>query len=342
MLKAIALATLLVTTAASASEMFLFERNDFRGQQFPAADSFQGFSYTPNSDIAGRAASARIRTGRWQLCSEVNFGGRCVTLEPGDYPSLGNVGLGSGVASARNLGDWSGSGGSGGGSGPGWGQGGSAPGWGQGGGSGARGAVVLYDRGGFGGREFGVQGEVRNLERAGFNDRARSMIVYEGTWELCGDADFNGKCQAYGPGRYSDLGRLDGRVSSLRRARGGGSGGGGWQGGGGGGWQGGGGSGGRGNRAVLYQGPNLTGRTFVVDRYAANLGGTGFNDRAQSLRVERGYWVFCSDADFRGECRTFGPGDYPRLPPGLENRISSGRKISDDYPYRGNPDWNRR
>jgi hypothetical protein len=196
--------------------------------------------------------------------------------------------------------------------------------------------VVLYDRGGFGGREFGVQGEVRNLERAGFNDKARSMIVYDGSWELCGDADFNGNCQTYGPGRYSDLGRLDGRVSSLRRARGGGPGGGGS---GSGGWQGG---GGRGERAVLYQGPNLSGRTFVVERYMPNLGGTGFNDRAQSLRVERGYWVFCSDADFRGECRTFGPGDYPRLPSGLNNRISSGRKISDDYPYRGNPDWDRR
>ena len=31
------------------------------------------------------------------------------------------------------------------------------------------------------------------------------------------------------------------------------------------------------------------------------------------MRVERGYWMFCSDANSCGECRTFGPGDYPSL-----------------------------
>ena len=92
-------------------------------------------------------------------------------------------------------------------------------------------------------------------------------------------------------------------------------------------------------RVVLYEGANLTGRTFIVDRYMGNMDGTGFNDRASSLRVERGYWLFCSDAAFQGECRTFGPGDYPTLPYGLNNRISSGRRISDDYPYGNNPNW---
>ncbi len=71
-----------------------------------------------------------------------------------------------------------------------------------------------------------------------------------------------------------------------------------------------------------------------------NLGATGFNDRASSLRVESGYWIFCSDSDFGGECRTFGPGDYASLP-GMNNRISSGRRISNDYPYGDKPDWQR-
>jgi hypothetical protein len=52
--------------------------------------------------------------------------------------------------------------------------------------------------------------------------------------------------------------------------------------------------------------------------------------------------MFCTDANFRGDCRTFGPGDYPNLPGGMENRISSGRRISNDYPYNRNPDWNGR
>jgi hypothetical protein len=69
-----------------------------------------------------------------------------------------------------------------------------------------------------------------------------------------------------------------------------------------------------------------------------NLGTTGFNDRASSLRVESGYWIFSSESEFRGQCRTFGPGDYTSLA-GLNNVISSGRRISNDYPYGEKPDW---
>jgi hypothetical protein len=47
-----------------------------------------------------------------------------------------------------------------------------------------------------------------------------------------------------------------------------------------------------------------------------DLNTTGFNDRASSLRIESGYWMFCTDANFHGECRTFGPGEYPELPGG--------------------------
>jgi hypothetical protein len=82
----------------------------------------------------------------------------------------------------------------------------------------------------------------------------------------------------------------------------------------------------------------MTGRAFPISDGVTNLGRTGFNDRASSLRVESGYWIFCSDSEFRGECRTFGPGEYPLLP-GLNNVISSGRRISDFYPYADRPDW---
>ena len=83
-------------------------------------------------------------------------------------------------------------------------------------------------------------------------------------------------------------------------------------------------------------------RYVVQGDYMRDLANTGFNDRAQSLRVERGYWIFCSDAEFRGQCRTFGPGDYQRLPRALDNRISSGRRISERYPYNGRPNWGDR
>jgi hypothetical protein len=95
--------------------------------------------------------------------------------------------------------------------------------------------------------------------------------------------------------------------------------------------------------AVLYSNSDFRGDRYVVQGdYMRDLANTGFNDRAQSLRVERGYWIFCSDAEFRGQCRTFGPGDYRQLPHALENRISSGRRISDRYPYNGRPNWGDR
>ena len=74
---------------------------------------------------------------------------------------------------------------------------------------------------------------------------------------------------------------------------------------------------------------------------ATNLAVSGFNDRASSLRIEGGYWMFCSDANFTGECLTFGPGDYATLPWGFNNRISSGRRIRDYYPYNQSPNWQR-
>jgi hypothetical protein len=56
-----------------------------------------------------------------------------------------------------------------------------------------------------------------------------------------------------------------------------------------------------------------------------------FNDRAASMRIERGYWTFCSDPRFGGDCRTFGPGDYARLPNELDRNISSARPANEVY-----------
>ena len=154
-------------------------------------------------------------------------------------------------------------------------------------------------------------------------------MVRDGRWEICVDADFGGSCSILAPGSYPSLGAYGGRISSVRpidgqyphnrpddRGRN------------------------REARATLYEGPNLSGRPYVLNGTMPNLGPTGFNDRASSLRVESGYWIFCSDSEFRGECRTFGPGDYASLP-GLNNTISSGRRISNEYPYSDRPDWQR-
>jgi hypothetical protein len=192
-------------------------------------------------------------------------------------------------------------------------------------------AIILFEDFEQAGRQFAVDGPIDNLDRTGFNDRARSMIVNAGRWELCRDAYYQGGCEVYGPGRYNAIGELSGELSSLRPV---------------GGlplpaagyppdW-------GHQVRAILYGNSGFGGQNYVIGAdVVRDLANTGFNDRAQSLRIEQGFWIFCSDANFGGICRTFGPGDYPNLPPGLDNAISSGRRISDDYPYRSAPNWRR-
>lgn len=197
-------------------------------------------------------------------------------------------------------------------------------------------SITFYENDNFGGRQFTADRSVPNFDRTGFNDRARSVVVHDGRWEICVDADFNGSCSVLAPGNYPNLGAYAGRVSSVRPVDGSYSG-----------YRAdSGGSGvrydGRGRngdaRATLYEGPNLSGRSYPLNDTMQNLANTGFNDRASSLRVESGYWIFCSDADFRGDCRTYGPGDYASLP-GLNNSISSGRRISHEYPYTDRPNW---
>jgi hypothetical protein len=298
---------LVLATPAAGAEIMFYEHPRFGGRLFTANQTIPNFASVGFND---RAGSVIIRSGSWQLCSDAYFRGRCVTLNRGEYPTLNELGLDYQVSSAREL-DWlDGPGGPGGG-------------W--------RGRIELFENPNFTGQMYALNGPIANLAETGFNDKARSLVVHEGSWEACENANFGGTCQVFGPGRYANLGTLSGRISSLRAAGGPGHGGGGIPGA----W-------GAGARAILYEGQNLSGRFFVINsEVASNLANTGFNDRAASLRVEGGYWVFCSDANFGGECQTFGPGDYSTLPWGLTYKISSGRRISTGYPYRENPNWQR-
>lgn len=80
--------------------------------------------------------------------------------------------------------------------------------------------VTFYEREGFRGRTFSANGPVANFERYGFNDRATSVVVDRGRWEVCEDAGFRGRCVVLRRGSYDSLARmgLNNRVSSVRPA----------------------------------------------------------------------------------------------------------------------------
>ena len=78
--------------------------------------------------------------------------------------------------------------------------------------------ITFYQGEGFRGRAFSIEGPVRNFERHGFNDRASSVVVDRGRWEVCSDARFEGRCVVLRRGSYDSLARigLNDRISSAR------------------------------------------------------------------------------------------------------------------------------
>ena len=91
--------------------------------------------------------------------------------------------------------------------------------------------VTFWDAPGYAGRTFTADRTVSNFADVGYNDRASSAVIRGGSWQLCSDAYFRGRCVTLGQGEYPDLGAmgLGYAISSARAmsgwpAEGGGSG----------------------------------------------------------------------------------------------------------------------
>jgi len=298
---AVWLAGWLCVAAAGAAEITLYEHENFGGAQL----TLRG--YTPNIGSTGfndRASSLVVRSGRWELCSDNDFRGTCAIFERGEYRTVGSN-LNDRISSARevgsnpdNRGSYSNYG---------------------------RGAIALFENEGFGGQSVQLEGDTAALASAGFNDRAESVIVRSGTWQLCANNNFGGTCRTFPPGRYPELGQLARQFSSARLVR----------------------SandapavirpgdggppprpaeGPRGGGLDLFSEPGFGGERLSVDRTASRLDRWNFNDRAASAIVYSGQWEFCTDNDFRGSGSVFGPGRYERLG-GLTRQLSSARRL---------------
>lgn len=82
--------------------------------------------------------------------------------------------------------------------------------------------VTFYSNRDFRGQSFTTDREIRNLERAGYNDRASSAVVRGGSWEVCEDSRFEGTCAVLQPGDYPSLAAmgLNNEISSVRAVEG--------------------------------------------------------------------------------------------------------------------------
>ena len=295
---ALMVAALAISTQAAAQITF-YEREGFDGRSFTAENQIGNFEQYGFND---RASSVVVLRGRWEICEDARFSGRCVVLRPGRYPSLAAMSLNNNVSSARMVtrnarldeNRYA-----------------PAP---------AAAQITFYEREGFEGRSFTTENQIGSFERQGFNDRASSVVVFRDFWEACEDAWFGGRCVVLRPGRYPSLAAmgLNDSVSSVRIvsanerledhryapapavAQ-----------------------------VTFYEREGFEGRSFTTREQVANFERYGFNDRASSVVVVGEPREVCEDVRFDGRCVVLRPGRYPSLAAmGLNDRISSVRAVA--------------
>ena len=95
------LATVALTSAATAAaQVTLYEREDFGGRALTATGPVANFR---RADFNDAASSAVVRGERWEVCEDSNYGGRCVLLRRGEYPSLRAMGLNDRLSSRQDF-----------------------------------------------------------------------------------------------------------------------------------------------------------------------------------------------------------------------------------------------
>ena len=83
---------------AGASDLTLYPEGDFQGRPLNVVIDMRQLASMNFND---RASSLVIEKGAWVLCTEEDFSGKCVTLEPGRYQSLEEMGLDDSITSVR-------------------------------------------------------------------------------------------------------------------------------------------------------------------------------------------------------------------------------------------------
>jgi uncharacterized protein YcfJ len=84
----------------AAAKITFYEGEGFRGRAFTADKQVWNFEKLGFND---RASSAVVDRGRWEVCEDARFEGKCVVLRPGSYDSLSRMGLNNRISSVRPV-----------------------------------------------------------------------------------------------------------------------------------------------------------------------------------------------------------------------------------------------
>jgi uncharacterized protein YcfJ len=88
----------LVLASQAMAQVVLYEREGFRGRSVAVNGELRNVERRALGD---KAASAVVERGRWEVCEQPRFQGRCAVLRRGNYPDLGAAGLQWDIASIR-------------------------------------------------------------------------------------------------------------------------------------------------------------------------------------------------------------------------------------------------
>ncbi|HEX4858553.1 MAG TPA: beta/gamma crystallin-related protein [Usitatibacteraceae bacterium] len=94
---AVAIAT--VCSQAVAQVVF-YEHDDYYGRSFSTPRAINNLAEQGFND---RASSAVVMNGRWEVCEDEQFRGRCMILRPGRYSALSAMGLNDRISSVREI-----------------------------------------------------------------------------------------------------------------------------------------------------------------------------------------------------------------------------------------------
>jgi hypothetical protein len=202
-----ALAAVAFCGVAQAAQITIYKQPHFKGESVTVKN---GANDLAPLGITDQASSLVVHDGRWQVCTQPDFNGDCREIGPGKYATLDRS-LNHRIESVRELDrtadrrDYRNDHDRGNLRGDRWHH--------------DTASVELFNRPGFGGRSMRAHDDIADLRGSGFDERASSVVVNDGRWELCTRPDFRGRCAVLGPGRYPHIAQLDDSVSSLRQLR---------------------------------------------------------------------------------------------------------------------------
>ena len=175
------------------------------------------------------------------------------------------------------------------------------------------GATVFKDPD-FSGDSVTIRDDEPDLRGFGLNDEISSIRIPRGqSWEICQDIGYGNRCQVI-TASISDLKSIgwDDRISSIRRARVGGS---------------------RGSGTVrvftVFTNANFEGETASFRNDEPDLQGYGLNDEISSILIPPGEsWEICQDVKYGNRCQVITRSISDLRSIGWDNRISSLRRAS--------------